>query len=459
MLRVRTRALAAGLGVLLVPAIVFAHTVLRKSEPADGAVLHEAPRVIRLTFSEPPQLAFTRVELVGPDSQPVAVSPLRTAAPDSARIIVADVVGPLVAGRHRILWQITSADGHPVRGTIAFRIAEDATGLVAMSAAIAADTSPPTAVTQPIAAQTEFGVDSWPYALIRLTGFAAIIVIVGAVVFALIVAPATHHRAPDLDAAVVADSRRLSAKTGLIATIVLAVAVAARLAAQSYAVSGTAPNAEFVTNVVRTPWGLGFVLHALAVVVLLVAFARARTARWRLAALTNVLLAVGTALSGHAAGSGRWTVMAVVSDSVHILAAGGWLGALLLILVAGVPATARMEPLGRGLALRGMVHAFSPMALAFAGALALTGIIAAVLHVGTWSALTGSDYGRILLIKIAGLLLVLAAGAYNWLRLRPALDADRVGTLRRTAGVELLLAFAVLVVTAWLVATPTPASR
>jgi putative copper export protein len=63
------------------------------------------------------------------------------------------------------------------------------------------------------------------------------------------------------------------------------------------------------------------------------------------------------------------------------------------------------------------------------------------------------------LIKIAGLLLVLAAGAYNWLRLRPALDADRVGTLRRTAGVELLLAFAVLVVTAWLVATPTPASR
>jgi copper transport protein len=201
------------------------------------------------------------------------------------------------------------------------------------------------------------------------------------------------------------------------------------------------------------------VLHALAVVVLLVALARSRSALWRLAALGAVMLGVGTALSGHAAGSGRWTTMAVVSDAVHILAAGGWLGALLLILAAGLPATTRMEPLGRGQAVRGMVHAFSPMALGFAGALALTGVIAAVIHLGTWSALTGSAYGRTLLIKLAALSLVLAVAAYNWRRLRPGLDAARVGTFRRTAGAELLLAFLVLVVTAWLVATPPPASQ
>ena len=53
-------------------------------------------------------------------------------------------------------------------------------------------------------------------------------------------------------------------------------------------------------------------------------------------------------------------------------------------------------------------------------------------------------------------MLVLIAGAYNWRRMRPALDADRVGTLRRTATAELLFGFVVLVVTAWLVATPPP---
>lgn len=453
----RTRALATGAAVLLVPALLFAHTVLRRSEPANGAALSAAPRVIRLTFSEAPQLSFTRVELTGPDSIPVALSPLRTAAPDSAAVIVADVIGPLVAGPHRIRWQVTSADGHPVRGTVAFRITEDAIGLSVPVAAVPPDTN--AAAGPPPIAETQLGVASWPYAVIRLAGYAAIIVIVGAVVFALIVAPATRHRVPDLDPSFVPQARRLAARTALVATVVLAVALAARLVAQSYAVRGSPPDTGFVMHVVRTPWGLGFLLHAAAVIVLLFAFARTHSASWRLAALAVIALGVGTALSGHAVSTGRWTVTAVVSDSVHIIAAGGWLGALLLILAAGVPATARMEPLGRDLTLRAMVHAFSPMALAFAGALAVTGVIAAVLHLGGWGALTGSDYGRLLLLKIGGIVLVLAAGAYNWLRVRPVLKADRVGTLRRTAAAELLLAFAVLVVTAWLVATPPPASQ
>ena len=96
------------------------------------------------------------------------------------------------------------------------------------------------------------------------------------------------------------------------------------------------------------------------------------------------------------------------------------------------------------------------MALTFAGVLAVTSIIAAVLRLGAWSALTGSDYGRILLYKLGGVVLVLIAGAYNWRKLRPVIDADRVGTLRRTAAAELLLGFVVLIMTAWLVATPPP---
>src|SRR5688572_29364411 len=83
----RTCALAVGASVIVWPAVLFAHGVLRKSEPANGATLRAAPTVIRLTFSEAPQLAFTRVELFGPDSQRVALSELRVAAPDSAVVI------------------------------------------------------------------------------------------------------------------------------------------------------------------------------------------------------------------------------------------------------------------------------------------------------------------------------------------------------------------------------------
>jgi putative copper export protein/methionine-rich copper-binding protein CopC len=458
----RTAALAVTASVLLLPAVLYAHGALRKSEPANGAVLRAAPRVIRLTFSEPPQLAFTRVELIGPDSQRVALSPLRTATPDSTAIVVADVLGPLRPGRYRIMWQITSADGHPVRGTVAFRIAADATGLAISpmdSAAMAtlppvpADTSL-APVTTPDA--TEFDAESWQYAIVRLLTFTAIIAVVGAIAFAMIVVPGTHHRVPDLEPTFAVEARRLAARTALVATGALALLLVARLIAQSYAVRGAMPDASFVLSVARTPWGAGFLLTGASVIALAIALFRSRQASWGLAAFGVLGLAIATALSGHAAASGQWTVVAVLSDTLHILAAGGWLGALLLVVVAGVPATAALAPLGRGLAVRGMVDVFSPMALAFAGVLAVTGVIAAVLRVGAWSALTGSDYGRLLLLKIGGLVLVLIAGVYNWLRLRPRLDADRVGTLRRTAAAELALGFAVLAVTAWLVATPPP---
>jgi putative copper export protein len=377
--------------------------------------------------------------------------------------VVADVLGPLRAGRYRITWQITSADGHPVRGTVAFRIAADATGLaISPMDSAASATLPPVPVDTDALpggapdAETQFDVGSWQYALVRLLTFTAIMAVVGAVVFAMIVVPGTHHRVPDLASTFVVEARTLAARIALGAIGALALLLVARLIAQSYAVRGAMPDTGFVAGVARTPWGAGFLLTGVSLIALAIAFFRPRHASWKAAAFGILGLAAATALSGHAAASGQWTVVAVVSDTLHILAAGGWLGALLLVIVAGVPATATLAPLGRGLALRGMVDVFSPMALAFAGVLAVTGVIAAVLRLGAWSELTGSDYGRLLLLKIGGLVLVLIAGAYNWLRLRPALDADRAGTLRRTAAAELVLGFAVLVVTAWLVATPPP---
>src|SRR5687768_3312542 len=345
----RTAALAVTASVLLLPAVLYAHGALRKSEPANGAVLRAAPRVIRLTFSEPPQLAFTRVELIGPDSQRVALSPLRTATPDSTAIVVADVLGPLRPGRYRIMWQITSADGHPVRGSVAFRIAADATGLAISpmdSAAMAtlppvpADTSV-SPVTAPDAA-TEFDAESWQYAIVRLLTFTAIVTVVGAIAFAMIVVPGTRHRVPDLAPTFAVEARRLAARTALAATGALALLLVARLIAQSYAVRGAMPDASFVLSVAPTPWGVGFLLTGASVIALAIALLRSRQASWRLAAFGVLGLAIATALSGHAAASGQWTVVAVLSDTLHILAAGGWLGALLLVVVAGVPATAAL---------------------------------------------------------------------------------------------------------------------
>ena len=149
--------------------------------------------------------------------------------------------------------------------------------------------------------------------------------------------------------------------------------------------------------------------------------------------------------------------LAILADALHVLAAGGWIGGLLVLVAAGVPAAMRLEREERGPAVAALVNAFSPTALAFAGALTLTGLFAAWLHMGSIPALWASGYGRTLLVKLGVLSGVFATGAYNWLKVKPALG-DELGATRlcRSARVEIAIGALVLLVTAVLVATAPP---
>jgi putative copper export protein len=149
--------------------------------------------------------------------------------------------------------------------------------------------------------------------------------------------------------------------------------------------------------------------------------------------------------------------LAVLTDGMHVLGASGWLGSLLAVVTIGVPAAMRLEKERRGRAVAGLVNAFSPTALGFAALVAVTGVISAAFHLGSFADLWRSDYGRALLLKVSVLSIVFATGAYNWLRVRPALGDDAgAQRLRRSAGVELAIGAVVLLITAVLVATPPP---
>ncbi len=149
--------------------------------------------------------------------------------------------------------------------------------------------------------------------------------------------------------------------------------------------------------------------------------------------------------------------LAVVADTLHVLTAAGWIGSLAVTLLAGIPAALAVEGPQRGRLVADVVRTFSPSALACAGMLAFTGVIAARFHVGTLAALTGTAYGRTLLLKLALVALVLTAGAYNWRKVRPSLGTEAAAAhLVRSAALELTIALLVLIVTAILVALPTP---
>jgi putative copper export protein/methionine-rich copper-binding protein CopC len=178
---------------------------------------------------------------------------------------------------------------------------------------------------------------------------------------------------------------------------------------------------------------------------------------WALAALGAVALAFTPGMSGHAASTPQLAPLPILTDGLHVIGAGGWLGSLLVLLVVGIPVALRLGALERGPAVATLVNAFSPTALFFAGTVIATGVFAAWLHLGTVPALWESRYGQVLLLKLAVLSVVLGTGAYNWLRVKPALgDEVAAGRLRRSATLELVVGAVVLAVTAVLVATATP---
>jgi putative copper resistance protein D len=166
------------------------------------------------------------------------------------------------------------------------------------------------------------------------------------------------------------------------------------------------------------------------------------------------------AAAGHAAAVAPDATAAIASDALHVLATGVWIGGLLplaaLLRAAGQADGADARPYAVLAARR-----FSRAAVICLLTLVASGVVNAAIHVGGVPALLGTAYGRLLMVKLALVLPIVALGALNRRRWLPRLagDAVMVGRpamrgLRRFVGVEAALAVAVLAVVATMSVTP-----
>jgi copper resistance protein D len=171
---------------------------------------------------------------------------------------------------------------------------------------------------------------------------------------------------------------------------------------------------------------------------------------------------VGTlAFAGHAVGArGIEGFLHPAADFAHLIAAAAWVG-MLLPLALLLAAVAHAEtPVGLA---DTAIRRFSNVGLVTVGALLVTGIINALYLAGTLSALIATDYGRLLLIKVALFLIMVAIAAVNRLVWAPRLvqdetaSRDALGRLRRNAAIEAGLGAIIIVIVAVLGVTPPPA--
>ena len=233
-------------------------------------------------------------------------------------------------------------------------------------------------------------------------------------------------------------------------------------------------------HTVRTRFGGVWALRILLLLILAVLLVwskreaeRTPRSAWLAVAGSAAGLAVTPALSGHAAAGPAAAVGAVVGV-VHFSAAAAWFGGLVLLGTCVLP-WAEGE-------LLGAVARFSSVAFTAMVVIVVTGMVQGWRQVGSLQALGHTAYGRLLVVKVAAFLLLIAIAGRSRALVRrkltaralvdapdhpgpgaalpdPSDDARSLWLLRRLVLAEVIIAIVVLAVTALLgIATPPTAA-
>ena len=133
-------------------------------------------------------------------------------------------------------------------------------------------------------------------------------------------------------------------------------------------------------------------------------------------------------------------------------------GHALTVTTLMLAATRRHNPVAWPSLVRTATDRFSNLAVVSVIALLATGIVNGVILVGSFRALLVTEYGRLLLLKIALFAVMLGLAAVNKFRLTPRLGArpdrveelDAVRRLARNCHIELALGLATFAIVGWL---------
>jgi putative copper export protein/mono/diheme cytochrome c family protein len=188
---------------------------------------------------------------------------------------------------------------------------------------------------------------------------------------------------------------------------------------------------------------------------------------WRtsqLAAGIKATLAAGLAgslaWSGHGgADEGTHGIIHVIADVLHLIAAAAWLGALVPLAILFVSAWHSRDARDGAVTLATTLR-FSTLGVICVGTLLATGIVNTWFLAGSIPALVGTDYGRLLLIKIALFAAMVGLASINRMTLTPRLAHNPAGQgraprqLARNSAIETALGLLILVIVGILGTTP-----
>ncbi|MBT2674486.1 copper resistance protein CopC/CopD [Streptomyces sp. ISL-14] len=374
-----------------------AHAALRATDPEDGTLLKSAPRHLTLTFTESVGLLDDSFRVLDPDGRR-----LRTGEPqhaqgggDTARVTLP---AKLAQGTYTVAWRVVSADSHPVSGAFTFSV-----GKRSLTTATV-DTGP-----------TEDPATKALYDIARYLAYLAGALLIGTATFMALCRPP--------DAPVLHKLLKAGWWALLAATLAL-------LVLRAPYETGEGPlgslSADSLTRTLTSRPG-AVLLARLGLLAVAAGYLVRLSRRRQPYGWSGAALAVGLAMTwaaGEHASAGIQVPVAMTSSALHLLATAVWLGGLAALVVTlyradhPTPAT---------------VTRFSRLAFASVTVLVVTGVYQSWRGLGSWDALTGTTYGRLLTLKLAAVALLLGAAAVSrrWTaRLATADTADAETVVR-----------------------------
>ncbi|MFF0423804.1 copper resistance protein CopC [Streptomyces sp. NPDC004520] len=390
---------AALLGTLLAGAApASAHAALTGSDPKDGAVVAVAPQEVNLTFSEQVAMGTDSIRVLDPSGRRADTGEIRDLCSGSVVRYGVELRAGLPDGTYTVAWQAVSADSHPVAGAFTFSIGA------------------PSATSVAVPEQTAGGgLVGVLYGIARYLSYAGFVVLVGGGAFVLVCWPRGASVRP-VQQTVVRGWLTLTGST-LVLLLLRSPYTGSGKLADAFDLAGLKTVLETKTGAALTSRLLLLGAAALFVAVLFGAYTKRTDPKEKkdLAfglGLGGAVVAAGIAatwaLAEHAS-TGLQPGIAMPVDVLHLLAVAAWLGGLTVLLVALYRAP---------FVERSAVDRFSKVAFGSVAVLAATGLYQSWRQVGSWSALTGTRYGQLLLVKI-GLMAVLVGIAWisrRWTR-------------------------------------------
>ncbi|MFJ3494849.1 copper resistance protein CopC [Streptomyces sp. NPDC086091] len=360
-----------------------AHAALVRADPADGSVVKTAPTSITLTFTESVGLLDDTFRVFDPRNNRVETRDEGHAdgRSDTARVTLPTGLG---TGTYTVAWRVVSEDGHPIAGAYTFSVGKPSATLATV-----------------LTGDVEDPATEGLHKLARYLAYGGVTLLVGTAAFVALCRPPRLRplRGPLL--------------TGWTALAVSTVALLLlRAPYESGAGPGQALDPDGLARTLSGRPGIALLARLLLVLVagaLLLLRRRNRAGRTgvsRPELVTGTVLAVALALTwagAEHASAGIQVPAAMVSSVLHILATAAWIGGLTALLVL-----LRRTVVPAAVAVR-----FSRLATVCVVVLALTGLYQSWRGLGTLGALTDTEYGRVLLAKLALVSLLPLAGALS----------------------------------------------